>query len=64
MPTSAPQPITEVPKPDMVTAAWCAQRGVSAVMITPVALIPNASAKVSSISMPLTFIAFWPWSVE
>ena len=63
MPTSAPQPITEVPNPLIVTAAWRAQLGESAVMITPVALMPKASANVSSMEMPFAFIVSWPWSV-
>ena len=35
MPASQPQPITEVAKPVMVTAAWRAQRMLWAVMTTP-----------------------------
>jgi hypothetical protein len=53
MPASQPQPITEVAKPVIVSAACRAQRAESAVMTTAVARMPNASAKVSSIRMPL-----------
>src|SRR5512134_191278 len=56
MPHSAPQPITDVPNPLIVTAACRAHLALSAVTITPVALMPNASAKVSSMRMPLTSI--------
>ena len=54
MPASHPQPMTEVPKPVMVTAAWRAQRALSAVITTAVARMVKASAKVSSIRTPLT----------
>ena len=57
MPASQPQPITEVAKPVIVTAACRAQCALSAVMITPVARMPKASANVSSMRMPLTVSA-------
>ena len=56
MPHSAPQPITDVPKPLIVIAAWRAHLALSAVTMTPVALMPKASANVSSMPMPLTSI--------
>ena len=55
--------MTEVPKPLIVTAAWRAHFMLSAVMMTPVPLMPKASAKVSSMVMPLTFMTPAPWSV-
>ena len=46
--------MTDVPKPVMVTAACRAQRALSAVMISAVARMSNASANVSSTRKPLT----------
>ncbi len=57
MPASHLQPITEVAKPVIERAASSAHAGVAAVMTTRAPHIGNASAKVSTISAPCSFIA-------
>jgi hypothetical protein len=54
MPASQPQPMTDVAKPVIVTAACLAQRALSAVITKPVARMVNASANVSSTRTRLT----------
>ncbi len=56
MPASHLQPITDVAKPVIERAASKAQPGVAAVMITRAPHIGNASANVSTISAPCSFI--------
>ena len=51
---SQPQPITEVAKPVIETAACRAHLRFGAVMTIAVARMPKASANVSSIATPLT----------
>ena len=51
------QPITEVAKPVIERPASSAQAGVAAVITTRAPHIGNASAKVSTISAPCSFIA-------
>ncbi len=51
---SQPHPITEVAKPVIVAAACAAQRAVGAVITIAVARMSNASANVSSMTIPLT----------
>ena len=53
MPASHLQPITDVAKPVSERAASCAQAGLSAVMTIRAPHIGNASAKVSTTSVPL-----------
>ena len=60
MPHSAPQPMTDVPKPQAVSAAMRAHFMLSAVMIMPVPDMPKASANVWSIETPLTRVLLMP----
>ena len=53
MPASQPQAMTDVAKPVRLAAAVAAQFGSAAVITRRVAVMPNASANVSSISTPL-----------
>ena len=55
MPASAPQAITEVAKPVMVRAAISAHSSDGAVMMIRVPTMGKASAKVSTMVMPLIF---------
>ncbi len=57
IPASQPQPITEVAKPVIDTAACRAHLRFGAVMIDAVARMPKASANVSSTRTPLTSAA-------